>query len=115
MVQCCCPKVTAKDTLFFLFRRRSAANCCASPFTPCWEITGVFWRRGREGSNVAQWQTTNTTEFEYVTTGEVGGEANDGYISCWSTMGATNGSWSFFTNTANERCPTGYRVPTQAQ
>ncbi len=36
-------------------------------------------------------------------------------ISGWSTTAASNGSWADGTKTATDPCPTGYRVPTNAQ
>ncbi|WP_395763002.1 FISUMP domain-containing protein [Elizabethkingia anophelis] len=42
-------------------------------------------------------------------------QSNSGTIAGWITTGKPNGSWSDTSKTANDPCPTGYRVPTSAQ
>jgi uncharacterized protein (TIGR02145 family) len=61
---------------------------------------------------VEDWQTAgNTANFAAAPTAA---NANSGAISGWSTSPAANGSWGS-TKTANDPCPTAYRVPTQTE
>jgi uncharacterized protein (TIGR02145 family) len=80
-----------------------AANTSADPFTPSWEINGGYWQWGRP------------TEAAAGPTGSGAGQANSGAITGWNTTGAGDGSWADGSKTANDPCPTGYRVPTKAQ
>ncbi|MCW2462381.1 FISUMP domain-containing protein [Elizabethkingia anophelis] len=55
-------------------------------------------------------------------TGEIGryisqadDQSNNGSISGWNTTSKPDGSWSDTTKTANDPCPSGYRVPTVSQ
>jgi uncharacterized protein (TIGR02145 family) len=93
----------------------ASANTSADPFTPSWEINGGYWQWGRIGSNASLWLNTNTANFAHGPTGPDSTQANEGAISDWSTIYAPNGSWQDGTKTADDPCPTGYRVPTKAQ
>ena len=42
-------------------------------------------------------------------------QSNSGVILGWNSSGKPNGSWSDTSKTANDPCPSGYRVPTSAQ
>ncbi len=80
-----------------------SANTAADPFTPSWEINGEYWQWGRLAMAAAG------------PTGPASGDANAGAISGWNTSYAPNGAWSDSTKTANDPCPAGFRVPTNAQ
>jgi uncharacterized protein (TIGR02145 family) len=73
------------------------------PFTPSWRLIGNYWQWGRKGYSAPG------------PTGPGAGEVNSGAISGWSQTYAPNGSWSDASKTANDPCPSGYRVPTQSQ
>jgi uncharacterized protein (TIGR02145 family) len=111
----CWAKVSATDTLFFMCHNLASANTSADPFTPSWEINGGYWQWGRKGPDASQWLNTNTTEFAHGPTGAGAGEANEAAISGWNKTVAPSGAWSDSLKTANDPCPTGYRVPTKAQ
>jgi uncharacterized protein (TIGR02145 family) len=99
----CRAKVNATDYRDFMCQNLGAANTCADPFTPSWEINGDYWQWGRK---------------DYAAAGPTGsgaGDANDGAVSGWSTTGAADGSWADGSKTGNDPCPVGYRVPTRAQ
>jgi uncharacterized protein (TIGR02145 family) len=106
----------------------------ADPFTPSWELVGGYYTWGRKGPDSSQWHNTNTKHFAHGPIGPGSSEANDGPINDFggskllfpfgggfgsSTMTAPdvapNGAWSDTSKTANDPCPAGYRVPTQAQ
>ncbi|MGD9686293.1 MAG: FISUMP domain-containing protein [Desulfobacter sp.] len=85
------------------------------PFTPSWRLIGGYWQWGRKGPDSSQWYNTNTANFAHGPTGPDAVYANDGEISGWDTSYADNGAWSDSEKTANDPCPSGYRVPTQSQ
>ena len=97
----CCAKVSATEYKNFMCHNLGAANTSADPFTPTWEINGGYWQWGR----LAQ-----------AAEGPMATDPKDGVVSGWNTTDAANGSWTDgTTKTANDPCPAGYRVPTNAQ
>jgi uncharacterized protein (TIGR02145 family) len=99
----CRAKINATDYKNFLCYNLGAANTSADPFTPGWEINGGYWQWGRLAQAAAG------------PTGSGAGDANDGAVSGWSTTVAANSSWTDVTKMADDPCPVGYRVPTNAQ
>jgi uncharacterized protein (TIGR02145 family) len=99
----CRAKVNATDYRDFMCHNLGAANTCADPFTPTWEINGGYWQWGIK---------------EQAAAGPIGSgssEANDAVISGWNTTPAPNSSWADGSKTTEDPCPSGYRVPTKAQ
>jgi uncharacterized protein (TIGR02145 family) len=94
----CCPKVSATEYKNFLCYNLGAANTSADPFTPSWEINGGYWQWGRKDEAAA---------------GPTATDPKSGPVSVWTN--APNGSWADDTKTGSDPCPTGFRVPTQAQ
>ena len=99
----CRAKVNATDYKNFMCYNLGSANTSADPFTPTWEINGRYWQWGRLAQAAAG------------PTGPGAGAANSGTVSGWNTINAPNGSWNDVSKTANDPCPSGYRVPTKAQ
>jgi uncharacterized protein (TIGR02145 family) len=99
----CRAKVTATDFKDFMCYNLGAANTSADPFTPSWEINGGYWQWGRPA------------EAAPGPTGPGTGETNGNPISGWNTTYAADGSWDDGSKTANDPCPSGFRVPTKAQ
>jgi uncharacterized protein (TIGR02145 family) len=93
------------------------ADTSLDPHTPVVGIQGAYIQWGRRGPNTTgdsrvDWQTAgNTDNFAAAPTGA---DENADNISVWSSTTAANGSWGA-TKTANDPCPTGYRVPTSAE
>jgi uncharacterized protein (TIGR02145 family) len=85
------------------------------PFTPSWRLIGGYWQWGRKGPDSSQWYDTNTKNFAHGPTGPGSSEANSESISGWDSNNAPNGAWSDASKTANDPCPSGFRVPTNAQ
>jgi uncharacterized protein (TIGR02145 family) len=61
---------------------------------------GGYWQWGRKNMAVP---------------GPTAGDPNAGSIGGWNTTPAPNGSWSDGIKTANDPCPSGYKVPSKAQ
>ena len=80
-----------------------AANTSVDPFTPSWEINGDYWQWGKKVVAAAG------------PTGSGSTQANSGSIAGWSSFGAGNGAWLDNSKTVIDPCPSGYRVPTNAQ
>jgi uncharacterized protein (TIGR02145 family) len=85
------------------------------PFTPSWRLIGGYWQWGRKGPYASQWHDTNRANFAHGPTGPNAGDANEGDVTDWDTDYAPDNSWSDASKTANDPCPVGYRIPTQAQ
>ncbi|MEY3368804.1 MAG: hypothetical protein RI973_1959, partial [Bacteroidota bacterium] len=111
----CRAKVNATDYKNFMCHNLGAANTSADPFTPSWEIIGGYWQWGRKGPDPSQWLNTNTANFAHGPTGPGAGETNEAAINNWIEEAASSGAWSDASKTANDPCPSGFRVPTKAQ
>jgi uncharacterized protein (TIGR02145 family) len=97
----CCAKVSATDYKNFLCYNLGAASNTTDPFTPSWDINGGYWQWGRSVQAAA---------------GPTATDPKDGaVVSGWNTDYAADGSWADGSKTGNDPCPTGYRVPTEAQ
>jgi len=99
----CRAKTDATTFSNFLCYNLGAANTSADPFTPSWEINGGYWQWGR------------LAQAAPGPTGSGAGTANSGAVSGWNATVAPIGSWSDASKTANDPCPAGFRVPTEAQ
>jgi len=75
----------------------------ADPFTPSWQLNGSYYQWGRV--NAAAIAPTDGT----IT------NANSSAVAVWNTTAASNGAWSDASKTANDPCPTGFRVPTSTE
>ena len=116
---CCVAKVSATLWKEFLCHNLGA-DMSLDPHTPVVGLQGGYVQWGRRGPNTTgdsrvDWQTAaNTTEFAAAPTA---GNANAGTISGWNTTAAANNAWltAGGAKTAADPCPSGFRVPTQAQ
>lgn len=79
------------------------AVATADPYTPRWELNGDYYQWGRK--NVAGPGPRDATEAG----------ANAGPVVGWVNTSAPNASWWDDQKTVNDPCPTGFRVPTEAQ
>ncbi|AQX14035.1 MULTISPECIES: FISUMP domain-containing protein [Elizabethkingia] len=79
------------------------ADYSADPFTPSAAIHGAKY----------QWGAQTGEEGRYVS--QADDQSNPGDIADWNQAGKPDGSWSDTSKTANDPCPSGYRVPTKAQ
>jgi uncharacterized protein (TIGR02145 family) len=87
----------------FMCHNLGAANVATDPFTPSWENNGGYWQWGRSSMAAAG------------PSGPGANQTNEGPVSNWNTALAPNGAWSDASKTANDPCPSGFRVPTKAQ
>ena len=79
------------------------ANTSADPFTPSADIHGAKY----------QWGAQTGTANRYIS--QTGDQSNTGVINGWDGSTLPSNSWDDNTKTANDPCPSGYRVPTSAQ
>ena len=79
------------------------ADTSADPFTPAAAVHGAKYQWGAQTGEVGRYISQSDDQ------------SNSGLISGWNLIVKPNGSWSDTSKTANDPCPTGYRVPTQAQ
>ncbi|MDX8572362.1 FISUMP domain-containing protein [Elizabethkingia sp. HX QKY] len=79
------------------------ADMSADPFTPSAAIHGAKY----------QWGAQTGEAGRYISQSD--DQTNSGAISGWYTTAKPNGPWSDTSKTANDPCPDGYRVPTEAQ
>jgi uncharacterized protein (TIGR02145 family) len=114
----CYAKISASPDVFKDFLCHNlGADISLDPNTPVVGLQGAYIQWGRRGPNTTgdsrvDWQTAgNTANFAAAPTS---GNANVGAVSGWTTTPAANSSWGA-TKTANDPCPTGYRVPTSAE
>lgn len=86
------------------------------PFTLSWRLIGGYWQWGRKGPDSSQWYNTNTPNFAHGPTGPDEADANDDEITGWEDNSyASDDAWGDADKTADDPCPSGYRVPTKAQ
>jgi hypothetical protein len=92
------------------------ANTSIDPHTPSIGLNGAYvqWgRRGPTGDSRITWQTSpNTANFVAAPTPS---NPNNGGVSGWSQSNAGNNDWRVDTKTANDPCPSGYRLPTPGE
>lgn len=79
------------------------ATTTADPFTPAAAIHGAKY----------QWGAQTGEAGRYIS--QADDQSNSGAITGWNSTGKPDGSWSDTSKTANDPCPAGYRVPTEAQ
>jgi uncharacterized protein (TIGR02145 family) len=99
----CRAKINATTYRNFMCHNLGAANTSADPFTPSWEINGGYWQWGRKEQAAAGPSGPGTDQ------------ANEAAVSGWNAIVYTNSRLSDYSKTANDPCPTGYRVPTKVQ
>jgi uncharacterized protein (TIGR02145 family) len=123
---CCVAKVSATVWKEFLCHNLGA-NTSLDPHdmaqANAWGLNGAYVQWGRRGPNTTgdsrvDWVTaTNTSNFAAAPTGSTIGTANFASISGWSAAAAANNAWRTAggAKTANDPCPTGWRVPTSTE
>ena len=123
---CCTAKISASVSKEFLCHNLGA-NTSLDPHdmaqTNAWGLNGAYVQWGRRGPNTTgqstvDWQTaSNTINFAAAPTGSTAVTANDAVIAGWDPTNAANNAWRTAggAKTAADPCPSGYRVPTQAE
>ncbi len=94
----------------------------ADPLIPSWKLNGAYFQWGKKpvdtnGDNYRTKSANGSEGFAAAPYGPGASEANDGNVANWSTIVAANGAWNVIettqVKTANDPCPSGYRVPTR--
>ena len=108
---------------FLVFKCHNlGADESADPFIPSWQLNGAYFQWGKKpvdtNSDGYRTKPNSVTEgFAAAPTGSTAGTANDAAVTNWSTTTAANGAWNVTEatpiKTANDPCPSGYRVPTR--
>ena len=108
---------------FLVFKCHNlGADESADPFIPSWQLNGAYFQWGKKpvDTNSDGYRTkpnSGTEGFAAAPTGSTAGTANDAALASWSTTAAANGAWNVTEGspikTANDPCPSGYRVPTR--
>jgi uncharacterized protein (TIGR02145 family) len=111
----CRAKISATAYKNFMCYNLAAASTSIEPFKPDWQLNGGYWQWGTKGPNPSVWLNTNTVNFAHGPTGSGAGQANSSSPANWSTSIANDTDWQDGTKTANDPCPTGYRIPTSTQ
>jgi uncharacterized protein (TIGR02145 family) len=101
------------------------ADTSLDPHVPVVGLNGAYIQWGKRGPNTTgdasvDWQTAANDGPNGFAAAPTASNANAGSITGWSTSAAANGSWNSGTEavpvkTANDPCPTGYRVPTRTE
>jgi uncharacterized protein (TIGR02145 family) len=114
----CYAKISATVYKDFLCHNLGA-DTSLDPHIPVVGLQGAYIQWGRRGPNTSgdssvDWQTASNNGPAGFAAAPTAANDNANAISGWSTTAAANGSWAA-TKTANDPCPTGYRVPTSTE
>jgi uncharacterized protein (TIGR02145 family) len=98
------------------------ADTSLDPHVPVVGLQGAYIQWGKRGPNTTgdsrvDWQTAANNGALGFAAAPTAGNANEGAVSGWSTTSAANNAWltASGAKTANDPCPSGYRVPTSAE
>jgi uncharacterized protein (TIGR02145 family) len=98
------------------------ADESADPFTPSWQLNGAYFQWGKKpvdtnGDGYRTKPNSGTQGFAAAPTGPGAGQTNEAAVASWSASPAADGAWNLTegspAKTANDPCPSGYRVPTR--
>ncbi|MCQ4142368.1 FISUMP domain-containing protein [Chryseobacterium sp. EO14] len=99
----CCGAYVAPGVWKEFMCQNLGADTSVDPFTPSALIQGAKY----------QWGATTGMAGRYYS--QTQDQGNSGVISGWNTTVLPNNTWQDAVKTASDPCPSGYRVPTQAQ
>ncbi len=98
------------------------ADETADPLVPSWQLNGAYFQWGKKpvdtnGDGYRTKPNSGTVGFAAAPTGPGAGQTNEAAVASWSSTAAAYGAWNVTEatpiKTANDPCPSGYRVPTR--
>ncbi|WP_374465589.1 FISUMP domain-containing protein [Chryseobacterium sp.] len=98
-----CGAFTAPGVFKAFMCHNLGADTNADPFQPAAAIHGAKYQWGAQTNEAGRYISQATDQ------------SNSGLIAGWNTSALPNGTWSDTSKTAQDPCPSGYRVPTSAQ
>jgi uncharacterized protein (TIGR02145 family) len=117
----CYVKIDATNYKDFLCHNLGA-DTMLNPHTPVAGLQGAYIQWGKRGPNTTgdsrvDWQTAPNDGINGFVAPPTNGNSNTSPISGWSQNGASDYFWRTVggTKTANDPCPTGYRLPTSTE
>ena len=118
---CCGAYISPTEWKEFLCHNLGA-DTSLDPHVPVMGLQGAYIQWGKRGPNTTgdsrvDWQTALNNGSLGFAAAPTAADPNDAAISGWSTVLAPNNSWRTTSGakTANDPCPSGYRVPTSAE
>ena len=118
---CCGAYISPTEWKEFLCHNLGA-DTSLDPHVPVMGLQGAYIQWGKRGPNTTgdsrvDWQTAPNNGSLGFAAAPTAADPNDAAISGWSTVLAPNNSWRTTSGakTANDPCPSGYRVPTSAE
>jgi len=117
-----CPVPTSSGGILVFQCHNLGADQSADPLVPSWKLNGAYFQWGKKpvdtnGDGYRTKPSSGAEGFGAGPTGPGAGQVTVGGLAGWSTAPAADGAWNVSegspVKTANDPCPSGFRVPTR--